>query len=710
MRLQFFCVEGVPGHQAHTSHTTGHGVVSTKHIGGGGSAGKAASVLGTEDFSITAEARILPPPSAATTRPSTPGSHRDSNEDDPEETGEEAQAPVDVTEEALAILICNSINLTEFKQKAGRALYEMRCQLSLNGQDFSSLKVSHALHKPRHGDAQGTETGQADHHQGAKATPATLFYSVTPTAVQPSCVSIDRFTSAALLHSQLEGEQLTQQDSALELHVKGSSFLPASRLPKGAFVEARLVPSTTGIEWKSGYVPVWTDAEAALSSVPPIQCPVRCDGCISLTVEISSQTEVVLGRTIAAVNNLASGLSTDAQEGASVEQHLDTLSLRLEFDLHLPDRVIPLTHEDSTVEPVFLKLYRNKPMQLIPGAVSSMSSEAQEFTMLVSRAITEQDKAEGVSSATEKCADGFLFHSADVVIAVHVPVPQAAEGVEIATVAPAFYPPILLPQSAVRFLPVPAPLPEQPPVAPEEGEVVADGEPASADEAAAVEAAAVDGTPPAAAQNEVSMQKYLLQFQLQSAAQLRELCHPGEQSSESQEPLSHVFVSCWLDGKSQSPPETWAKLQFHHTLTHQCAVNPPAPKIGFVPGNSITLDLVAYIPPPCVVHPSVLQGCAAAETDEPIRAIIPLQCLIRIRGAPTEEYPEGAAVEVAGVIAESAVTPGTSAITFDIPEFAAEGMVPVQKTPKDKTLYYVDISIDGGISFDKAESPLLFLK
>jgi hypothetical protein len=34
----------------------------------------------------------------------------------------------------------------------------------------------------------------------------------------------------------------------------------------------------------------------------------------------------------------------------------------------------------------------------------------------------------------------------------------------------------------------------------------------------------------------------------------------------------------------------------------------------------------------------------------------------------------------------------------------------VQGGAKEKPLYYVDVSVDGGESFDRAEAPLLFLK
>jgi hypothetical protein len=95
------------------------------------------------------------------------------------------------------------------------------------------------------------------------------------------------------------------------------------------------------------------------------------------------------------------------------------------------------------------------------------------------------------------------------------------------------------------------------------------------------------------------------------------------------------------------------------------------------------------------------------------------QCVVRIRGAPSEQFPEGAECLTAGRMGDTPA-PGatgatggcTTSIVFDIPEGVktTPGMAAVQKTPKDKAMYFVDVSMDGGMTFEKAEVPLLFLK
>jgi len=90
----------------------------------------------------------------------------------------------------------------------------------------------------------------------------------------------------------------------------------------------------------------------------------------------------------------------------------------------------------------------------------------------------------------------------------------------------------------------------------------------------------------------------------------------------------------------------------------------------------------------------------------------PQQYLVRIRGAPTTDHPDGAGVCVAGRLSNPVGSAFATSIAFEIPDGvkAQPGMAAVQKTPKDKAMYFVDVSIDGGSSFDSAELPLLFLK
>jgi hypothetical protein len=54
-------------------------------------------------------------------------------------------------------------------------------------------------------------------------------------------------------------------------------------------------------------------------------------------------------------------------------------------------------------------------------------------------------------------------------------------------------------------------------------------------------------------------------------------------------------------------------------------------------------------------------------------------------------------------------TPSNSSITFALPEAAKLNGIEPTMNGKDK-MFFVDISVDGGVSFDKAEVPKLQIK
>ena len=94
----------------------------------------------------------------------------------------------------------------------------------------------------------------------------------------------------------------------------------------------------------------------------------------------------------------------------------------------------------------------------------------------------------------------------------------------------------------------------------------------------------------------------------------------------------------------------------------------------------------------------------------------PQQCIISIRGASADSAgTDGAIFNFPAKLTSSAAidsSSSSSSIEFIIPDGirGIPGMSAVQKTPKDKPMFYVDISLDDGITFDKAEQPLLNLK
>ena len=685
------------------------------------------------DFTVTTVATLVPPVTRASS-PATVHSQDTDNED--ERDSEERAAPAPEEEPSAAVLLCTGLDLSDFQATAGRALYEMRCQVSLNGQDFSSLKVANAhgrLHHQRsthhasHSDGGGIHTEQG-HEAGAGVAPtaavvsppSTLVYAFTPDAVQPSCLSLARFTtSSPALQSNAE---------ALSLAVRGRSFLPNSRLPKGARVVATLSPCLTDIIWTAGFMSQLTaESTSDLHELIHTHYDVRCDSSSSLTITIDTEAAAQLQRLVTAINCLASGLSIPseteipfhAEEEGSVKeaslpppipQSISVLPIQLDFAMILSTgQLLQLTSYSEDCPPVLLTLYQDQPLQIVPSLARSADTAVRPYSLLVNRPVQAADLAAGVPAGSSTVGDGFDFHSDNLVVAVYVPMPGAGGDIPSGTSNPAtdFYPPLLLPSTDVRLCPVSATpsLVEQ-----EEGQEV---------------------------ENPIASSKYLLQFVLPS---LSDLVTTVSSSGAGGVP-SFVYVTCWLDGHSVPAVSNWSKLLYVGNLITDSAVNPPPPKTGFLPGNAIALDLTTLCPAAPVPHPALLQlpaapapevsqeavrevvevdaeGVVTARTDmsslmnEPVAlAPLPQQYAVRIRGAPTAASPDGASVTVLGKLTNPTGTSATS-IAFEIPDTikSHHDLVPVQKTPKDKPMYFVDVSIDGGISFDVADHPLLFLK
>jgi hypothetical protein len=727
VRLVFTCLEKDSGgggnshnNTARTASTRNSDYSKKNHPRGGGEEPSA-------DFTVTAIATLIPP----ATRSSTPlpvHSNADAENEDDNDAAEGEQPAILAAEEAppASVLVCSDLDLSEFQASAGRALFEMRCQVSLNGQDFSSLKsVQTNAHRHRsvthYSSADGLGNIQTESHDNN--TPVlpttTLVYAFTPDSLQPACLSISRFVSNP------PSQQQEHEAEPLSITVRGRSFLPASRLPKGARVVATLSPQLADITWEHGFTSQLTNESAsALFELANVFYNVRCDSSSALSLSVDSETVGNLQSLITAINNLAGGHSLSHgvetfppdEEGdfsaaaaaavAPLPQSLSILPIQLDFAMLLADgSILPLNTYSADFPPLRLNLYKDLPLQIVPNCAASATRTPQPFSLLVSRPMAGLSAGAGTSTVT--VSDGLPLYSEDIVVAVYVPLPGCGEFGDATGSAPPslsdFYPPLILPQSEVRLCPFTAVV-ESP-----------DPETGTHDEA--------PGTP-----------KFLLQFSLPGLSDLVATVSSG--GAGGLPPC--VFLSAWLDGRTPSASSTWSKLLYLGSLIEDCAVSPAPPKTGFLPGSSVSLDLHPFCPPPSLLHPSLLRlpaqqeeleqgtgvevdadGVVTARTDvsalqsEPM-ALAPRtqQYVVRIRGAPSEECPEGASLIIEGRLSHPVGTAYTSTIAFEIPEAvkSQHGMVPVQKTPKDKSMYFVDVSFDGGISFDVAEHPLLFLK
>ena len=694
-----------------------------------------------------------------------------------------AAAAAVAAESPVSVLLCHDIDLTDFQSKAGRALFEMRCQISINGQDFSSVKHSLAsANRPlrsQGGDGGFGDNGSVGGVGGFAAAgvdiappPCTLVYAFTPESIRPSCFSLDRLHSISLLQSaaaaddhshQSQGSNHSQShnngasEDSVEWVVKGSSFLPAARLPKGAQVFVSFTPQLDKIVWNSNADETIraNGAGVTTAQLPAAQFPVRCDSTNSLTIAFGKDSLVQLAYLVTVLNDIGSGIETAAggedAQGFDGAEHakvlvIDLLPLKLEFSLQLGEVRSPLNSNAADGTALVLNVYKNLPVQIVPNCCNLMhAADNLQYSLLVNRAVTAADKQ---ASTATVCADGFPLHCPDAVVAIHLPITEGgtdANGTEVRC-----HPPIMIPKVDVTFTALSS-LASTP-------AITAAGEDESAE--TTVQEHEVESAVPSAP-------SFLVQFSLHPLQHYTKQVGGSVGSADhGAGELQYLFVSCWLDGKSAPPQEKWTKLYYYRTLTHNYIVNPPAPKIGFVSGNAISLELSSYCPPipalavhipvpepPSLNHDLHTQhahsehshsehshsgeaavavegaqqphrplavtisefGSAPESVEHAPSVVKPQCCVVRIRGAPTEQHPDGVVMDAPALLADSPQgqhSANPTFISFDIPEGvrSLEGMVPVQKTPKDKTLFYVDISVDGGVTFDKAEAPLLFLK
>jgi hypothetical protein len=136
-------------------------------------------------------------------------------------------------------------------------------------------------------------------------------------------------------------------------------------------------------------------------------------------------------------------------------------------------------------------------------------------------------------------------------------------------------------------------------------------------------------------------------------------------------PIDFVYVSALLDGITPVDESLSSKLSFFDTLK---VVTAAVPKGGATPGNSI---------------PVTVEGLVESDS-----------CIVCLRGI--EEGGEG-------VTCPATMQIESSTITFVVPDAAAIGTLTPEVKGKEKW-YFIEVSIDGGISFDKSESAILNLK
>lgn len=545
-----------------------------------------------------------------------------------DDTAEQDNAVLIFSEQdSVTELICKDIDLSCFQNKLDTGLYEMRCQISTNGQDFSNFKVK--SHLPRQG---ATSHGGIESHDTCATTesnaPYMLAYAFTPQTLYPSCIPI---------------ESNDLKDVVID--VFGTGFIPMTRLSKGSQIVITLTPLIDKIKWDSMALPV-SETVASSISLNSLLVMVKCESSNKLACTLNSNILEQIQKMIE-ILNVAVFDALESKENGSC-QVVEILPMKLSFELQLPDRIIPLTNSiDYELKSLQINFYKNQPLLLIPNCMNLRSILSTRFSILVNRS---------------SLADGFDFISQDVKVAIHIPIIQEPNSEETQK----FYSPILLEKSHILV-----------------------NELKSLDD--------ISGS-----------SLYLVQCEVQSISHYLELIKSTYDENVNVELIdqySCMYLSVLLDGKSFPPERLWTKITLYRDLAKQYTLLPAVPpKTGFTTGTTITLQLASYIS----MSSPLTENLSSLLSEE--IAPKPQQCVVRLRGASTDTA-DGAVFNFPAKFV-SLIDNNTSSIEFIIPDGirAIPGMSAVQKTPKDKPMFYVDISLDDGITFDKAEQPLLNLK
>ena len=726
-----------------------------------------------------------------------------------------------------------SVDAADAADADNGCLYEMRCSVSLNGQDFSSSS-SKAPSKSAAAIGAGEAGAGVDAGAEGHSLPAcTLLYRWVASALAPCCSPLDALLPADL---RLESASFDSRGSGADGHdpaaascaevpllLRGGGFLPSHRLPRGLQLEVRLrtigekeggqsasrgrdrnmqQQACAGLVVSKGGSVLSADVlraarlPEALSSLPPLVMPARCSSVDTVALSVSGSALLPLQRLI---SDTLSGVGVGAAQASDREEQVDgaevvtveSLSLRCDFYLTATTAALaeakrqglppppketrlfpPAGAAGGTGTPLELALYRSQALTVLPSCCRA--THAAAAASLLDGIDASEDDAGAVGEAGgEGSADvdavehteqrlcvlqrngwGFGFSSADVRVHIHIPVASAAgedgaveeaagvagaSGCEEGTMPPPCYPALALPASAVTMHPLP-------------------------------EITAVAGE---------QSQQYWLEVALGPLAHyLQQVGAPNPTSMY----LPYAFLSVALDGSTVPVPQQWSRLSFFRSLGRYSVVSPAAapPKGGFPAGTAITLQLLDFCAPPCPAAAATVEAAieATLKTDETtngpresqeevedaapreedglegceeggvkegggvsapptVPPSVPLphpqRCVVRIRGAPSGEAENGACVTCPGQLScapaagsddagsqaaadeedEASALRLVSLVTFSVPSgvAAVPGMVGVSGAGKAKEkFYYVDISVDGGITFDAAESALLAIK
>ena len=567
-------------------------------------------------------------------------------EDDDEADQAGPPAPVN-DDDAASEFCCSNIDLTELQRKIATGVYEMRCQFSINGQDFSALKV------------------KADNNNNsAPPSPSTLLYLFSPESVYPRSFPL---TGGGASDSSSSSSQVADT----EVTITGSGFLTTSRLLRGAKTVVSLEPILSDIAWTPAASAVSAVAMSGLTLTNSIVAPIRCDYSNKISITMNKaifkqlqEMSVVLNRAIS--RQLNNKEQQDDDDGGT--QYINILPIRFGFELNISKQTVPLcdhSNDNDNESSMRMNMYTDQPLLLIPNCsnLRSSSTTTTQLSVFVNRS---------------SCADGFDFMSQDVVMAVHIPILRSENTADDNDDAPRFYPPTIINSPAVVVTAL------------------------SGD-------SSVSSSPAA---------KYLLQAEIQSFRYYLNHAIGHPESTDGGDPedfgsYQYFYVSVWLDGKSMPSSDCWGKIYLYRDLAQEYTLLPAVPpKTGFTAGTTITLQLASHCPTAPPISPSLM----AILSDEVKASIVAQQCVVRVRGS---EEDAAAGVSIPGRLIEEEVSPDNtsssspmSIIDFVIPEGvrSSPGMTAVQKTPKDKPVYYVDVSMDGGSIFDRASLPLLNLK
>lgn len=150
---------------------------------------------------------------------------------------------------------------------------------------------------------------------------------------------------------------------------------------------------------------------------------------------------------------------------------------------------------------------------------------------------------------------------------------------------------------------------------------------------------------------------------------------------------SFVKTSCLslsLDGISIPQEHEWIKILYFSPDLAKYTLQSSVPKGGAVPGSQVNL---------------VLSECIPIDLGMWIR--------VRLRGADASICSHPISVQLTEQVSPEGVI--SSILSFNIPDSASIAQIPPTMNGKEK-LYFIDISVDRGNSFESAAAPLLQIK